>query len=31
MVWSAGPDGMFDPAKRADQGANQDNILSWKE
>ncbi|MGA4642886.1 type II secretion system protein [Limisphaera sp. 4302-co] len=31
MVWSAGPDGMVDPTRRANEGANADNILSWKE
>ena len=30
MVWSAGPDKMIDPAIRADQGANRDNVISWK-
>jgi hypothetical protein len=30
MVWSAGPDGMIDPNAKAGQGANKDNILSWK-
>jgi len=30
MVWSAGPDGQIDPASAANQGANKDNILSWK-
>jgi general secretion pathway protein G len=30
MVWSLGPDGMADPTKPATQGANKDNILSWK-
>jgi len=31
MVWSAGPDGKFDPNEKADQGVNRDNILSWTE
>ncbi len=31
MVWSAGPDGNIDPPTHADQGANKDNILSWKQ
>jgi prepilin-type N-terminal cleavage/methylation domain-containing protein len=31
MVWSAGPDGMIDPNSKAIQGANKDNILSWKQ
>ena len=30
MVWSAGPDKMIDPGLAANQGANKDNILSWK-
>ncbi len=30
MVWSAGPDGKIDPGSPANQGANKDNILSWK-
>jgi general secretion pathway protein G len=32
MVWSAGPDTMIDntPGTPANQGANKDNILSWK-
>jgi prepilin-type N-terminal cleavage/methylation domain-containing protein len=30
MVWSAGPDKMIDPTTPANQGANKDNILSWK-
>ncbi len=30
MVWSPGPDLMIDPTARANQGANKDNILSWK-
>lgn len=29
MIWSAGPDGMIDPTKPADQGANRDNVLLW--
>ncbi len=31
MVWSAGPDGMFDSAKKANEGANRDNISNLKE
>jgi hypothetical protein len=30
MVWSAGPDGTVDPNARANEGANKDNLLSWK-
>ena len=30
MVWSAGPDKMIDPNAPANQGANKDNVLSWK-
>ncbi len=30
MVWSAGPDKMIDPTAPANQGANKDNVLSWK-
>lgn len=30
MMWSAGPDGMIDPTRKANEGVNQDNILSWK-
>ncbi len=30
MVWSAGPDGMIDPNAAANQGANKDNVCSWK-
>lgn len=30
MVWSLGPDGLADPNVPANQGANKDNILSWK-
>jgi prepilin-type N-terminal cleavage/methylation domain-containing protein len=30
MVWSAGPDKRVDPNSAASQGANKDNILSWK-
>jgi prepilin-type N-terminal cleavage/methylation domain-containing protein len=30
MVWSAGPDKMVDPTLAANQGANKDNVLSWK-
>lgn len=31
MVWSAGPDGMVEPNRKANQGANRDNVLSWRE
>jgi len=30
MVWSAGSDGKIDGSVPANQGANKDNILSWK-
>src|SRR5439155_3915531 len=30
MIWSAGPDKMVDPNTAANQGANKDNVLSWK-
>jgi prepilin-type N-terminal cleavage/methylation domain-containing protein len=30
MVWSAGPDKSINPSVPANQGANKDNILSWK-
>lgn len=30
MIFSFGPDGMFDMATKADQGVNKDNVLSWK-
>jgi prepilin-type N-terminal cleavage/methylation domain-containing protein len=30
MVWSAGPDRMVDANALANQGANKDNVLSWK-
>ncbi len=30
MVWSAGPDKMIDPTVPANQGANKDNVVSWK-
>jgi prepilin-type N-terminal cleavage/methylation domain-containing protein len=30
MVWSLGPDGQANSNLPADQGANKDNILSWK-
>ncbi len=29
MVWSAGPDGKYDPAQKANEGVNKDNVLSW--
>jgi prepilin-type N-terminal cleavage/methylation domain-containing protein len=31
MVWSAGPDGLINPNEKANEGVNEDNILSWKE
>jgi len=31
MVWSMGPDGKIDRTKKANEGLNQDNILSWKQ
>jgi len=31
MVWSMGPDGKIDRTKKANEGYNQDNILSWKQ
>ena len=31
MVWSAGPDGMVDPASPANKGANKDNVTGWKQ
>jgi prepilin-type N-terminal cleavage/methylation domain-containing protein len=30
MVWSAGPDKSIDPGAKASDGANKDNVLSWK-
>lgn len=30
MVWSLGPDKKADPAQKADQGPNRDNVISWK-
>ncbi len=30
MVWSPGPDKLIDPSAPANQGANKDNIVSWK-
>ena len=30
MVFSFGPDGMFDAGTKADTGVNKDNVLSWK-
>jgi len=30
MVWSFGPDGKADISKKANQGVNKDNVLSWK-
>ena len=29
MVWSAGPDGKINPNLPANQGENEDNVLSW--
>ncbi len=31
MVWSAGPDKSINPLSPANQGANKDNVLSWKQ
>jgi hypothetical protein len=31
VVWSIGPDKMFDPNGSAKVGANKDNVLSWKQ
>jgi len=31
MVWGAGPDRMIDPKVPGSQGANKDNVLSWKQ
>jgi len=31
MVWSAGPDRSVDPAQKANEGVNKDNVLSWKD
>jgi prepilin-type N-terminal cleavage/methylation domain-containing protein len=30
MIWSAGPDKMIDDQKKANEGVNKDNVLSWK-
>lgn len=30
MVWSFGPDGKADPNKKPDEGANKDNVVSWR-
>ncbi len=30
MVWSPGPDKMINPEKKANEGVNKDNLLSWK-
>ena len=30
MIFSFGPDGMFDSGTKADSGVNRDNVLSWK-
>jgi hypothetical protein len=29
MVWSLGSDGKADANQKANQGVNQDNIVSW--
>ncbi len=29
MIWSKGPDGLSNPALKANEGVNKDNILSW--
>lgn len=31
MVWSAGYDKKIDPTRKANQGVNRDNVLSWKQ
>lgn len=31
MIWSAGPDGAIDLNRKAGEGLNKDNILSWKQ
>jgi prepilin-type N-terminal cleavage/methylation domain-containing protein len=31
LVWSAGPDGMIDPGKKANEGVNRDNLSNLKE
>ncbi len=31
MVWSFGPDGKADPSRKADEGVNKDNVLSWQD
>ena len=30
MVWSLGPDGKADRTRKANEGANKDNVLSWR-
>ena len=30
IVWSPGPDRMINPEKKANEGVNKDNVLSWK-
>lgn len=30
VVWSFGPDGRADPSRKANEGVNKDNVLSWK-
>ncbi len=30
MVWSFGPDGLFNASQKANAGVNKDNILSWQ-
>jgi prepilin-type N-terminal cleavage/methylation domain-containing protein len=31
MVWSAGPDKLVDGSVKANEGANKDNVISWKQ
>jgi prepilin-type N-terminal cleavage/methylation domain-containing protein len=31
MIWSKGPDGKFDPLKKANLEPNKDNVLGWQE
>lgn len=31
MVWSAGPDRVISTTKKANQGENRDNVLSWRD
>lgn len=30
MIWSAGPDKKVDPGSKATQGANRDNVVTWR-